>query len=392
MKRLGIAVILAFAPGLAWAEEGGGGEEAEVASDSSEAFDYDDGSGSVTVVEYSGGSQDIHRAAREGRTLTLAGVRGRRRSGLGRVPEYHRVVHGDTLWDLSRHYFSNPWHWPRVWSYNPDITNPNWIYPGDRIRLLPQGEVVPVTDTARAGVGWSVLSRARPGTIYLRSRGFVDHEVLETSGTIVGSREEVEMLAEEDECYVEFDDDDDVHIGEEYTVFRADESVSGVRGSRRDLGTFVEIFGTVRVVSYDEDSDIARGVITESINPIERGFRVGPIERRFEVIPPVQNEVDLEGYIVATFDPIQVVGEHHVVFVDRGREDGVAEGNRLFVLRRRDMYRETRDEPDDRAGYPFEILAELRVVEVRDRTATCLVTRSVTDIRVGDRFEMRRGY
>lgn len=356
-----------------------------------EPFNYDDGSGSVTVVEYGGGSQLIHQAAREGRTITLTGVRGRRAGRIGLVPEYHRVLRGDTLWDISSHYFANSWNWPRVWSYNPEITNPNWIFPGDRIRLLPPGQLVEPSDM-QPGLGFRHHRRVRPDTLFMRSRGFVDRETLEESGSVVGSREEVQLLTEQDEVYVEFDDDDDVRLGEEYTVYRAVEDVPSVPGGRSNLGHFVEIFGAVRIVSYDSDENIARGVITESINPIERGFRVGPLERRFEVIPPAQNEVDLEGYIVGTVDPIEVIGEHFLVFVDRGRDDGLAEGNRLFVFRQRDMYRESRDEPDDRAGYPTEIVAELRVVEIRDRTATCLVTRSVTDIRIGDRFEMRRGY
>jgi hypothetical protein len=70
----------------------------------------------------------------------------------------------------------------------------------------------------------------------------------------------------------------------------------------------------------------------------------------------------------------------------------VLEGNRLFVRRRRDMFREATDDRDDRPGYPFEIVAELRVVEVRPRSSTCMITRSVTDVHTGDQVEMRRGY
>jgi len=385
MSRLLIVAASLMLPAICWAQE------APAAAGAAEGFNYDDGSGSVTVVEYGGGSQEIHRAAREGRAITLGSTSGTARSSIRRrVPEYHRVIEGDTLWDLSSHYMAEPWSWPRVWSYNPDITNPNWIYPGDRIRLLPPGETAPVQTGSR--VWQSGARRAREGTLFMRSRGYVDDEVLETSGIIVGSREEVQMLAEQDEVYVEFPDADDVRLGEEYTIFRTDELVSGVPGGRQNLGQLVEIFGAVRIVSYDEDERIARGTITESINPIERGFRVGPLRRRFEVTPPAQNEVDLEGFIVATIDPITVIGEHALAIIDRGQEDGVAEGNRLFVVRRRDMYRETREQPDDRAGYPYEILAELRVFEVRPETATCLVTRSSTDIHVGDTVEMRRGY
>jgi nucleoid-associated protein YgaU len=45
--------------------------------------------------------------------------------------EVHTVVKGDTLWDLSQNYLGSPWYWPKVWSYNPEIANPHWIYPGN---------------------------------------------------------------------------------------------------------------------------------------------------------------------------------------------------------------------------------------------------------------------
>jgi hypothetical protein len=51
----------------------------------------------------------------------------------------HVVRRGDTLWDICFLYFNDPWQWPKIWSYNPQITNPHWIYPGDLVRLLPRG-------------------------------------------------------------------------------------------------------------------------------------------------------------------------------------------------------------------------------------------------------------
>src|SRR6476620_4722624 len=55
----------------------------------------------------------------------------------------HTVVRGDTLWDLSQKYLGSPWYWPKVWSYNPEIANPHWIYPGNQVRFFPNGEEAP---------------------------------------------------------------------------------------------------------------------------------------------------------------------------------------------------------------------------------------------------------
>ena len=50
------------------------------------------------------------------------------------APEVHTVQPGDTLWNLSQRFLNNPWYWPKIWSYNQNLDNPNWIYPGSQIR------------------------------------------------------------------------------------------------------------------------------------------------------------------------------------------------------------------------------------------------------------------
>jgi LysM repeat protein len=52
------------------------------------------------------------------------------------APSQHVVVKGDTLWDISETFLSDPWLWPQVWQSNPEIVNPHLIYPGDVIALV----------------------------------------------------------------------------------------------------------------------------------------------------------------------------------------------------------------------------------------------------------------
>jgi hypothetical protein len=46
------------------------------------------------------------------------------------------VQKGDTLWDISGKFLQNPWEWPKIWHVNPEICNPNLIYPGDTVNLV----------------------------------------------------------------------------------------------------------------------------------------------------------------------------------------------------------------------------------------------------------------
>src|SRR5438270_4386689 len=53
------------------------------------------------------------------------------------TPEEYTITKGDTLWDLSQKFLNNPWYWPKIWSLNPAIENPHWIYPGNKLRIVP---------------------------------------------------------------------------------------------------------------------------------------------------------------------------------------------------------------------------------------------------------------
>ena len=271
------------------------------------------------------------------------------------------------------------------------ITNPHWIYPGDSVWLVPPRAMA----QAASSIDAPSVIKPRPKAILIRNRGFVDKKVLEESGTLVGSQKEVMMLAQYDEAYVEFDKSREIRQGDEFSVFEVIKDVEPIDGDDDDdeeLGKLVEIFGVVRVTQYDKDTGVARVVVDESLKPIERGTLVGPVHRRFEFVAPTVNERELKGRVVAFLDPTVLAATHQIVFVDRGRDHGVKDGNRFFVIEKRDKYRKSREEPDDNKGYPFEVLAEMRVIETRARTSTCLVTAAVRELEIGEQVEMVKGY
>lgn len=343
-------------------------------------------------------------------TALSAPWRGGRHSGP--VPDYHLVHRGDTLWDICGYYYGNPWDWPRVWSNNPTIQNPHWIYPNDRVRLgngtggAGGGTGGPSAAPAgESGVRVSRLGSDTSGApVRLRNTGFLDEDALEHAGDIAGSPVDHMMLTANDEIYVRYADDEDEppSNGTELTIYRH------IDESERDddeSGDLVRILGTAVVRSYDREHKMVRAQIVDAYEPIERGFRVAEAPRRIENVPPRANDRDLDTTISATLFPRHLVGDQQLVFVEVGSEEGVQVGNRFFILHESDPWFDSvplgrqhalgadgRTSPASGTEYPPEVVGEARVVSVRPHSSTLLMTRAVVEIAVGDRAQMRQGF
>ena len=135
----------------------------------------------------------------------------------------------------------------------------------------------------------------------------------------------------------------------------------------------------------------AKGVLTESLDVIERGDLVGPVRWKLATVAPVEASLDLEGHIIETLDPVTNLGQHHIVFIDLGYEDGVVEGNQLTVVRKRDHYMESIKKKDADEHFPWEDIGKVMVLEALKKTSTCLMVESSWDVKVGDKVEMKRG-
>ncbi|MFO0759697.1 MAG: LysM domain-containing protein [Byssovorax sp.] len=323
------------------------------------------------------------------------------------VPEQHAVRRGDTLWEISSRYYQSPYQWPRIWAYNPQIQNPHWIYPGDRVRLRDAS-----SGPSKGSVGFlGFRSKVPPQTVFLREVGWVDDKKEDTWGELVGSPGDKMMLADGDDIYVQLDEGHEVQPGDELTIFRPIRSVE----SDSAKGSLVSIRGTARVDRYNTKTRMVRAKIIESLDVIERGAKIGPVGRKFDMVPPVASDVDLDATILAAVYPNQVFSQNQVVFIDRGEKDGVKVGQRFFAVRRGDRWanavssagtlavKRPRVE-DDRAAQvdtmtygvdddllPDETYAELRVVRLRDHTCAALVTAARHEIERNARLVTKKG-
>ena len=313
---------------------------------------------------------------------------------VGTPPDEYLVRKGDTLWDLCGRYMGDPWSWPKVWAMNPSITNPHWIFPGDRLRFGSGGPKVAAVPAKGKGPRLTI-ARSGPSmgrTMLLRTNGFVTTKELAGSSKLIGSREEKVLLTVHDQIYVEFPADKPLKVGERYTIYRPKYAIKHPVGGAV-VGNIVEIVGEVQIEQITQGR-IARGTILEALDSIERGHRVGQLIRQIRPVDRRPNKLQLEGYILGMIRMGEMIGSTELIFVDKGRKQGVLEGNLFYVIRRGDGNRPMMERvgADQDNRFPKEVVAEILVVEVRDETSVGWVTRATREIKAGDRLEMRKGY
>ena len=325
--------------------------------------------------------------------------------------QVHTVEKGDTLWDLSSKYLGSPWYWPKVWSYNPQIANPHWIYPGNQVRFYPgNGEETPTRaeqvagdeDELQAGqaiegdedvqmVRLPVETKTRE--IVLKD-GFATPNEVEAAGTLVASFAESEMLSPPAVVYLEFKDRSAVQVGASYLVYRTVGKVYHPR-TGKFLGYQTQVLGTVKVNRTSDPK--VRATLEKAFDEIGRGARIGPArERLYETVSPVANAVALQNLtVVAQLETsLTMAGEQVRVLVDAGSAQGVQVGNVFTVIRQADPILSgvgVDPSANQDTSLPVEEVGRCMAVDVREAVTTCLLLRSYREVVVGDRVELRAG-
>ncbi len=325
----------------------------------------------------------------------------------------HTVEKGDTLWDLSQKILGSPWYWPKVWSYNPEIANPHWIYPGNQVRFMATAEEVPtqveagtgpaeepdveapamIDDADRVQVAGKIGYSPKDG-VSVRLEGFVTPKEVEEAGTISGSFGESEILSFPQQLYVTFKKAGAVKVGEPYVIYRTaaeiDHPVSG-----RSIGYLTQVLGTAKVVRWSEKEKVATLEIVGDWDDMGRGDLVGPVSQSFfktVASRPNGKEVKDAVIVAAIRHKFSTFAENEQMLVDKGSEQGVEVGNVFSIFRQMDSMRHPSPilEPnrlDD--AWPKEDVGQCMVIEVKNKASVCMLIRSMREIINGDHCEMR---
>lgn len=327
--------------------------------------------------------------------------------------EIHVIVRGDTLWDLAARFYGDPYLWPQLWERNQYIQDAHWIYPGDP--LVVGFEVTPLDDLA----GLQDAEEETPGDGFDRSlsapqalgsevdlycSGYIASPDRSFPHRIVGSefqnlgptltrsrgdRRQASALSAPtakvgltlgDVVYLDGGEQAGLLAGDQYTAVKGGDVVRHPV-SGQVMGRFFKYLGRVRVLSVQETTAIAE--VDSSCGPMQIGSWLEPFEprpiplRRRSPMRGVNDPVSREALsaaptIVYTKDQVVSLGQHSVVYIDRGEGDDVTPGD-LFTI-----YRVGAE------GIPPMVLGELGVLAVHERSAVARILEARYTVYVGD--------
>jgi len=308
-------------------------------------------------------------------------------------PVIYVIKQGDTLWGLSERFIKDPYYWPNMWSKNGQVTNPHFIYPGQKVRIFPDRlEFVPKEQTAAGPAQKSPPSAAvaealqevaaeKTYTLY-GTEGFLVEKDFKPYGLVIGSQHDRIVAGVDDIVYTDIGTDLKAGGGDKFSIFRKDVSVSHPL-SNEELGYKMIPLGTLQLTDVERKS--SRAIITKSFREISPGAYLLPYkESRRREIALKSTSNDLKGYIIESYNGVSVIAAGDIVYIDLGASQGVEVGNMLYIVR--DVTIDQRYVEGRIDKLPQELLGALVVLETGKKTSTALVVKSIDTIYKGDRL------
>ncbi len=344
---------------------------------------------------------------------------------LGQLPATHVVATGETLWSISQLYYSDPLLWPEIYRLNTSlIDDPHWIYPGEELSLAagasvaqapPQvipGDTVhgaatpdtvvavapdttPLADTATVEAppppaepteGYqTIFDRRRTATQEVRdvlrayanqpyrplrrgefyAAGFLTEQQRLPYGRVLGNTSipAIPRLTDRstaitfDQISIQPPRSASYHVGDSVLVVRIDRDIAG-------WGGVVVPLGVARVTELQRRQVLADVIM--QFGRIHDGHLALPLEPFKDPgeVHPTAVEGGLEGVVIAERDLHVLAGPQQIVFINRGRAEGVSSGD-VF-----EVYRPAAGVPGT-ASEQMQVV--LQIVHTRDHSASGLI-------------------
>ncbi len=270
--------------------------------------------------------------------------------------------------------------------------------------------------------------------------GYVQSSPVDDSNKIIGAQNEQDgfVFSAKNFMYINRGSGSGVKVGDMYSVIRPKGHVDSKWTKKGDLGIYVQEVGAVEVVDVKSDHSVVR--VKSSCDNLLLGDLITPAVPRTSPLWEERPAFDMfanssgkaTGRIIFARDHHEMIGREQIVYIDLGNDENVRIGDRLTIFRplgkgnlylndkwehvsarsdgnQSDQYRgdkfsnQTGRKKGDNArgsvvtnndakrGRPDirKVVGEMVVLNVKEKVATAVITRTVQEIQTGDWVEVQ---
>ncbi len=342
---------------------------------------------------------------------------------------YYTVKKGDTLWSLSNKFFDTPWAWPGLWEENKQLSNPHFIYPGDRIRIYSKSDVrsVPVplapeeieeepepepeeivieeAETELAEEEIEVVTIEEniieepeedlPFFEYLPidQVGFIKEKPVTPNGIILKAKADRILIGTGDSVYVKQTGDLPIIAGSLYTIYSTADKPIKDKKTGKYVGILHNLKGVIEINEIiKRDPVIASAKIVKSHNAIKVNDLLLPYKRKSSRITLTESKKDLEGNVLVAEHQRKLLGEQIIAFINKGEKDGVKPGQKYSIFeqetivkgKKKKLFSRNKAEKGDKL-MPIDF-GSIVVLHTEETTSTVLITSSSKAVYPGTRI------
>jgi LysM repeat protein len=315
------------------------------------------------------------------------------------APMNYTVKRGDTLWDIAAVFLKDPWFWPEIWQINPQVENPHLIYPGDVLSLA-----YGANGSAAVSISQYSGARLQPR---LRSEGLDGPVDTIPFSAIAAFLTKPSVLTKEQALaaphILAFRDHHMIGgTGHEFYA-RGLNATAEQRYVVMHVGPPIHDIDSGEIVGYQAayvatavvkvPGEVTKAVLTEGAREALEGDRLITVEgERSLNFQPHAPTTAINGQIISIADDAEQIGQYQVVVLNRGANDGLAQGAVLAVDQQGELvYDKWPEYPwkkkafADEVRLPYERAGTLIVFKVFEHISYGLVIGARAPMRVADR-------
>lgn len=299
----------------------------------------------------------------------------------GEAPEEYAVHEGDNLSDICDQLIDEPSYWPKLWAFNPGITNPHFIYPGMKLRfyagdadnppylqVVTEDDIVPVDkggmkekELVREDISGMLMrseipqnqqvtdardlesvagiddminvvgERASPDKVPVIIPAFIVAEEFQEMGRIVGGSAGAYLIDKGQFLIVK--PEDDLQLATTYTIVRESGKIRTKNGNDF-VGYRYEFIAQISVDSKDEKENVYRAKVVYNrlgVQPGDVVIAYRSVKRSLPVRPP-SPATGAKQQVVAFTEPfMQIGGRGGFVFFEQN-ENKLQEGQVYTIM------------------------------------------------------------